>query len=192
MDCLKKHNCKVCKVKYVKTKPLQSVCGFECSLVLSKTKTKKEKSIKLIINDDKKTTKQKLDALKTKPELVKELQAVFNAYIRQRDYGNNCISCQKPILWGLGSTGGVCDAGHYLSIGSRPNLRFNEDNVNAQCKHCNNFLAGNVLEYRKGLISKIGLQKVEALECDQSVNKYSREDLKNMISKYKLKIKNKL
>ncbi len=174
--------CKVCKIDYKKSNSTQVVCSVLCAAKLQIIKR---------IAKDKKETKIKLDALKTKPQLTKELQKVFNAYIRQRDYGNNCISCDKTIDWESStSTGGVCDAGHYLSVGSRVHLRFNEDNVHAQCKYCNNYLAGNPASYRVGLIKKIGLDRVKALECNSTVNKHSTEHLKGMIDYYKLNIKN--
>ena len=43
-------------------------------------------------------------------------------------------------------------------------MRFEEDNVNSQCKHCNYFMSGNLLNYRKNLINKIGLERVERLD----------------------------
>lgn len=172
--------CKVCKSEYKKSNSTQSVCSVPCAIQLQNNKK---------IAKDKKETKLKLDALKTKPQLIKELQKVFNAYIRQRDYGNDCISCNEPIKWGVTITGGVCDAGHYLSVGARVNLRFNEDNVHAQCKYCNDRLAGNAGGYRIGLINKIGIDRVEALECNHSVNKYTHQHLKGMIDYYKLNLK---
>ena len=88
----------------------------------------------------------------------------FQRFIRLRDAfdGGNCISCGKYIQWDKG-----CDAGHYISRRHKVSL-FDEANCHAQCKYCNDYLHGNLLEYRKYLIRKIGLEKVEALEDNKN------------------------
>ena len=68
-------------------------------------------------------------------------------------------------------------------------MRFNEDNVHIQCATCNNYLSGNLIEYRKGLIKKIGVDKVEALENFNQSNKMTISEIKEKISLYKEKIK---
>ena len=75
-------------------------------------------------------------------------------------------------------------AGHYRSRGSAPHLRFNEDNVHAQRKQCNRYGSGNVVGYRLGLIERIGLEAVEALEADNAPRKYTAEDLKAIKADY--------
>jgi hypothetical protein len=122
---------------------------------------------------DKQETKLKLDALQTKPQLVKKAQVAFNAYIRAKDTGKPCISCDKP----LGDAPNTFDAGHYRSVGSAPHMRFVEDNVHGQCKHCNNWLVGNVVEYRKRLIERIGEHQLNLLESDSTLRKYTKEGL---------------
>ncbi len=112
---------------------------------------------------------------------LKALQTVFNAYIRQRDHALPCISC--------GTHKGQRHAGHYRSVGSTPELRFNEDNVHAQCATCNNHLHGNLIEYRKGLVDRIGLERVEALENFTGSSKMTVEEIKEKIQEYKEKIK---
>jgi hypothetical protein len=75
-------------------------------------------------------------------------------------------------------------AGHYMSVGARPELRFDENNVNAQCAPCNNHLSGNIVLYRKGLIAKIGLEAVEALEGPHEPKHYTVDDLKQIKADY--------
>ena len=176
----KKYKCKVCKTAYTKRNPWQSVCGdVSCAVtVATKSKAKRERL-------DRAEKKKKLAALARKPELVAKAQKAFNAYIRARDYGQPCICCGKPIAWGTASTGGVCDAGHYLSVGSRVNLRFNEANVHAQLKECNKYKSGNAANYRIGLIKRIGLAHVEVLERDHVERKYTKEALIAMAQDYK-------
>ena len=122
---------------------------------------------------EKKETKLKLDAMQTKPQLVKKAQTAFNAYIRARDKGKTCISCDTP----LGSEPNSYDAGHFRSVGSAAHMRFVEDQVHGQCKKCNRWLAGNVVEYRKRLLERIGLKRLEQIENDNVLRKYSKEAL---------------
>jgi hypothetical protein len=139
---------------------------------------------------ERKETKAKIKVLTdTKPKLTKAAQTAFNAYIRYRDIGQPCISCDSPIKWDSEATGGACDAGHWLSVGARVNLRFDEDNCHAQCKHCNNQLSGNTANYRIGLVKRIGIDRVEALECDHKLNHYTKDDLKEIEATYKQKLK---
>jgi hypothetical protein len=135
--------------------------------------------------EDRKKTREKLDAMRTKPQLVKVAQTAINAYIRARDADKPCISCGKPPSTETNQT----DAGHFRSVGSAPHMRFVEDNVHGQCKHCNQYLAGNVLAYRKGLIERIGLARVEQIEADQTVRKYTKEGLQEIARHYKAEAK---
>jgi hypothetical protein len=129
---------------------------------------------------DRKETRQKLDAMRTKPQLVKAAERAFNGFIRARDHGQPCISCGKPH----DPTPNAWDAGHYRSVGSAKHMQFVEDNVHGQCKHCNHRLAGNHVEYRLRLIARIGLAAVERIEADQTVRKYTKEGLQEIARHY--------
>lgn len=112
------------------------------------------------------------------PKLTKKAQEVFNKWVRDRDRENGCISCGAE----------VDHAGHYLSAGHHGHLRFNEMNVNGQCLRCNNFLHGNLINYRQGLVKKYGEDKVKMLEsCARNVGKHSRVELIGIIQTYKHK-----
>lgn len=69
------------------------------------------------------------------------------------------------------------DCSHYRSVGSAPHLRFHLHNAAAACVRCNRNLSGNIVELRKGMINRIGSEKIEAVECDQSVRKFTIEYL---------------
>ena len=161
---MKTKKCKVCKDTFQPARPLQTCCSPSCAMQLVKA---------VKVKKDKQETKLKLDALQTKPQLVKKAQAAFNSYVRARDTGKPCISCDKP----LGDTPNTFDAGHYRSVGSAPHMKFVEDNVHGQCKHCNNWLGGNVVEYRKRLIERIGERQLNLLESDSTLRKYTKEGL---------------
>jgi hypothetical protein len=167
--------CKNCKEKFEPKTFLQKYCfKDECMRVfVEKTKEKAWKEKKQKMQQD----------LETVQDYVKMAQIIFNKYIRLRDKGNVCISCQKPI-------NGVSHASHYLSAGGHSNVRFNEDNVWVSCYKCNVMLSGNQVEYRKALIKKIGIERVEWLEDNGSIErKFTKEELKEIMAEYKKKIK---
>ena len=183
----KSYKCKVCHEPYVKTQPMQKVCGWVCAVIEGGKVTAKAKKVKA--TKERKEDKATKEANKTKPQLTKVAQEAFNAYIRQRDYGKPCICCDKPIAWGSGATGGVCDAGHWLSVGARVNLRFNEDNCHAQLTVCNRHGAGRAVDYRIGLIKRIGVDRVDALESDSDPHKWTHEELIDIRARYVAKRK---
>ena len=132
--------------------------------------------------------------LKSRNDWVKEAQAEFNKFIRLRDASEPCISCGEvnpPMLHG-----GQWDCGHYLSVGSHPELRFEELNAYKQCKSCNGG-AGRYAgknrtvsqQYRENLIQKIGVSLVEWLEGPHDAKHYTIDDLKEITAKYKAKCK---
>lgn len=134
--------------------------------------------------------RRRREALKTIPELKKEAQAAFNAFIRARDANQPCICCGLPL--GAGEVGGAYDCGHYRSVGSADHLRYNELNAHAQRKQCNRWGAGRAVDYRIGLIARIGLEAVEALESSNDGHKWRREELIEIRDRYRAKTKMKL
>lgn len=139
----------------------------------------------------KREDRQKMEMLKTTSDLTKEAQKDFNRWIRLRDHDKPCVSCgdtNPPQL-----VGGQWDAGHYLSVGSHPELRFNEDNCHKQCKSCNGG-AGKYQRkkrsvddaYRAELIKRIGLERVEALEDRKyEPGKWSADELRAIRDDYR-------
>lgn len=132
-------------------------------------------------------TRRRKEAIKTIPDLIKEAQVAFNAFVRARDAEKPCICCGQPL--GAGDVGGAFDCGHYRSTGSAPHLRFHPDNAHAQRKVCNRWGAGRAVDYRLGLIQRIGLERVEALEADNAVCKWTRERLIAIRDTYRQKLK---
>lgn len=131
--------------------------------------------------------KARREAIKTIPKLIAEAQHAFNAFIRARDAGKPCICCGEAL--GEGDIGGAYDCGHYRSRGSASHLRFDERNAHAQRKQCNRYGGGRAVDYRIGLIGRIGLEAVEALEADNTPRKWLREDLIAIKATYKAKLK---
>jgi hypothetical protein len=163
-----------CGAKFIPARPMQCACSQPCAQAFV-AKANAKKAAKAAA-DDKRKTKAQLEALKTLPTLAKECEKEMNRWVRLRDWHLGCISCGKPF--NPDQIGGSCDAGHYRSKGSAKHLRFDERNLHGQCKHCNDYLAGNPTGYRRGLIVRIGPDEVEALEADQAPRKYTRQDLR--------------
>ena len=112
------------------------------------------------------------------PKLTEKAQKVFNSWIRKRDEGHKCISCNNP-----GN-----QAGHYFTVRGYSYLRFDERNVNIQCSGCNLYKYGNQAMYRIGLVQKLGEDVVKDLEYDavnNRIKKWSRSELLEIIEKYK-------
>jgi len=123
----------------------------------------------------KKETREAKATLKTRSDRMRDAQAAFNRYIRARDMGKPCICCGRSQ--GDIKHGGSVDAGHYRSRGSAPGLKFNLFNCHSQLAYCNRYLSGNAVGYRAGLIERIGLERVERLERDNSPRRFDAEYL---------------
>ncbi len=134
---------------------------------------------------ERKADNAKRQSMKSMGKLIAEAQTAFNFWVRTRDQlaGHACISSGKPLDW----TGNAVDAGHYRSRGSAPHLRFDERNCHAQTKQENRYASGNATGYRLGLIARLGLEVVDALECDQQPRKYTREQLIAIKTEYAAK-----
>lgn len=164
----KPKRCRQCDKEYMPYNPLQVVCSPACALEYN---SKKE------VN---KRVKEMKNELKDKKWYLAALTIVFNRYIVKRDSELPCISCgsYRANQW---------DCGHYYAAGNYSFLRFNEDNCNKQCNRpCNTDKSGNLTEYRKGLINKIGLERVKWLD-DNCHNKseLTIPEIKILIKKYK-------
>ena len=92
--------------------------------------------------------KQKKPGKKTdRQKLISKLDTVFSEFIRLRDCDDKgickCITCGDFDHWRK------VDAGHFVT---RDNMatRWEEENVHAQCQHCNRFKSGK--QYEHGLM----------------------------------------
>jgi len=166
--------CKNCKNKFEQVRFNQKFC-LEPECVRVWVESEKAKQWK-------KTKQKAKQDLMTLSDYLKLAQQVFNKFIRLRDKGNVCISCQKKPL--------KENAGHFFNANNHYNVRFNEDNVHLQCEHCNTYLSGNLLEYRKHIILKIGIERFNILEAEsKQTRKFTKDELKETINIYKKKIK---
>jgi hypothetical protein len=172
---MKDRKCKAraCGVVFLPQRMGQHACSPLCAIELARAKREQAETRKR--SDERKADRQKRESLKTRRDYINEAQHAFNRYVRLRDAARPCICCGRPLQ--SAGTGGLYDAGHYRSVGSAPHLRFEPDNCHGQTKQCNRYGAGRAVDYRLGLIERIGLARVEALEADQIPRKWSREEL---------------
>jgi len=168
--------CKICKQPFTPTySSLQATCVkpqclIEWGRMVERKKAKRE-------------IRQMRENIKSVSQYRRELQKVFNEFIRLRDRNEPCISCGKklPVKY---------DAGHFYSVGSYPNLRFNEDNVHGQCVECNQHRHGNLLEYAPRLTERIGFERASKLMVLRNEPlRLSLEEIKQLIEHYKCKVK---
>lgn len=106
-------------------------------------------------------------------KLKKKAEKVFHKWIVKRD-NYICYTCNKP-----GN-----QAGHYW----HNKLDFDERNLHCQCPACNLWKSGNLAEYGNRLLNEYGKEWMDKLYSDahQSLNKFDREELENIIEKYGL------
>jgi len=167
--------CKACKAEFKPMSSTHVACSIACSVAYVRAKKAQA---------ERKQDLQRRRALKTRSGYIKEAQVVFNAYIRARDAAKPCICCGKPLA--ADAVGGGFDCGHYRSVGSAPHLRFDPRNAHGQTKKCNRWGAGRAVDYRIGLIKRIGLAQVEELEADQSERHWSIPELILIRDRFKL------
>jgi len=179
----KKCRVETCGATFVPARLGQAVCSPACAMI--DAPRHEPKARKALADIERKDIKVRKEKLKTRGDHMREAQQAFNEYIRARDQaaGHLCISSGKPLDW----SGNAVDAGHYRSVGSAPHLRFDERNCHAQSKQDNRFLSGNAVDYRIGLIARIGQEAVDTLEADQAPRKYTVEDLKAIKTHYRAK-----
>ncbi len=173
--------CKSCREPFTPSLPLQSACGVQCAIAL--TNAASDKVRKMRAARERAEHRVAKEKIKSKGEHAKEAQTAFNAWIRLRDQGLPCISC--------GTTANVqYAAGHYRTVASCPELRFEPLNVHLQCnRNCNMAKSGSILEYRIELVKRIGQDKVDWLEGKHEPKRYTIEDLKAIKAEYRAKVR---
>jgi hypothetical protein len=135
-----------------------------------------------------------LNKPKKKPSvasLKRKAWILFSQYIRLRDClkttgtltHGKCITCGKLIPYDSG------DAGHFVSRRYNSTL-FDEKNCHLQCRYCNRYLNGNLLEYRRKIINLYGEGfDIQLEDKATEIKKYTPSELVKLIEELKNKIK---
>ncbi|AMS22128.1 hypothetical protein AYK59_19050 [Pseudomonas synxantha] len=196
----KPKKCRVatCRTSFVPARIGQAVCSPACAMI--DAPRHEPKARKALAQIERKDIKVRKEALKSRADHMKDAEKAVRDCRRtyELSIGSGCMSCgesQESILAAQGwKTGGAFDAGHFLGKGARPELRLEPTNIWLQCKACN---SGSYMHARKGytvsqgfragLIARIGLEAVEALEADHTPRKETVEQLKAITAEYRAK-----
>ena len=168
----KPKTCVCCGTSFTPQRPLARACSVPCAMTIGRAKTA-AKAAKVERAKDKETREK----LKTQADWDAEAQRAVNAFVRARDAGEPCISCDTP--WKP-----TFQAGHYRSRGSAKHLALDVRNINGQCVQCNMHKHSNAIEYRKGFIARYGSEFVEAIENDDTARHLSIDDKKAIRKEY--------
>lgn len=172
--------CRHCRNEFTPSKPLQVACSIPCALSLTRAKQERErKSVAAMERKEIRAAKQRL---KTRADYMREAQAAFNAWVRERDRDLPCISCGRFHQ-------GQWHAGHYRTVGGNPELRFHPLNCHRQCAPCNNHKSGDIVNYRINLVAKIGADRVAWLEGPHEPRRYTIDELKAITAEYRAKLR---
>lgn len=178
--------CSICRAPFQPRSMTHKACGPDCSQTLME-RDKRIKQSKAQ-RQERAQDKAKLEAMKPAKWWKAKAKTAMHLYVRTRDAGKPCASCDT-ILLQLGRPGGDYDAGHFRSVGSAKHLEFDERNVFGQCKHCNDHLKGNQLEYERRLRILKGDQFVDELRADNAGRHYKISEYQSIEQYYKDKLK---
>nr|WP_312141233.1 recombination protein NinG [Stutzerimonas nitrititolerans] len=165
-----------CRSEFVPARPLQTACSVACAIAL--TQATKARQSREQDKQERAARRAARERIKTKGDYLRETQAAFNEWIRERDRDLPCISCGRFHQ-------GQWHAGHYRTVGANPELRFNPLNVHKQCAPCNNHKSGDIVNYRINLVERIGADQVEWLEGPHEPQRYTIEELKAMKASFR-------
>lgn len=187
-----------CRAPFIPKQSFEKWCSPDCAVLIIKA-AESEKRL-AFEQRERREIKVRKEALRSHGWYVGEATKAVQGFRRlyELSIGSGCMSCGKDQAqvqaeqgW---KTGGAWDGGHYLSKGARPELRLVEQNIWLQCKGCNggsNKYArkGESVKngFRAGLIERIGLEAVDALEADHEPRKYSIPELKAIAAEYRAK-----
>ena len=171
--------CKACGGPFVRSRPMQVACCWECAQrVADRVRDREEARLVRLYAAQRKADRAKLRSLRPLRDFIADTQEACNRYVRLRDAGLPCISCQRFHE-------GQWHAGHYRSTAAAPELRFDLDNIHLQCAPCNMHKSGNLVEYRRYLLQRIGSPAVNRLEGPHPAQKWTREELVAMRDKFR-------
>lgn len=122
----------------------------------------------------------------TRQKLIKDLDNVFSRFVRMRASDESgfaeCFTCGKTARWK------EMDAGHFMGR-SAYSTRWDEQNVQIQCKRCNIFRHGEQYKFSLALDRQYGEGTSETLfRLSKQTRKFGTADLRLLIKEYKAKV----
>lgn len=180
--------CKHCRARTEKVgKVLHDDC-IEPWLVVynAKKQVKEAAKRKAAAKVDRAQTRARLREFDSIPKLIARAQISFNAFIRERDKDKGCFVCGRPFA---PVPGQVQHAGHVRTRGAAGHLRFTEDNCMGECEGCNGPRGAKPHQIKAGAIRRIGAERFEELENDNTPHKWTKDELRAIDATYKQKLK---
>jgi len=178
----KRRRCKICRewFQYRDFRIWWCCPEHGSQFAMQKRAFDREKEQKETAQQERRNTKIRKLSVKPLSYFHKQAQAAFNEYIRTRDAADPCISCGR-------FHDGQWHAGHFRTVKSSPETRYDEDGCHKQCMPCNHHLSGNIGEYKPRLIAKIGQEAFDRLMGAHELKKWTREELQELAARYRKK-----
>lgn len=200
---MRRKTCEACGESFEPSRAMQTVCSSRCEAIYSRAHLKTRKPLAgptapiaraaltrrtplarcspTVGGVRSRKSREPAKRVHGRRGLMRAAVAAFNAYIRERDAHLPCVSCG---CWHAAEW----HAGHYMSVGARSELRFDEANVHRQCANCNTTRAGHHRAYRATLMHRIGATEVERLEGLTSPRKWTEGELREITHAYTAKL----
>lgn len=165
--------CKICRAEFVRRSMSHKCCSAECAATWVAKENARKEARKA--RDERRQDAAARLNIKPMRYWLDKTQRDVNEYVRWRDHGLGCISCDKPATWG-----GQWHGSHFRSVGASPATRFNLWGINKACSQCNTHLSGNIANYRPRLIEKIGEDRYLWLMAQNGRAGYTRDYLERL------------
>jgi hypothetical protein len=176
---LRKCAVKSCRAPFEPRSTWAQACSPECAAIVAQQKREA---------DERKADKAKLIEMKPLKWWRKKAKTSMHSFVRVRDEGKPCASCDTLLLK-LGRMGGDYDAGHFRPVGLAKHLEFDIRNIWGQCKYCNDRLRGNFQAYEQRLRLREGDAFVDELLADNEPRHLKIHDYQEIEATYKAKLK---
>lgn len=167
-DRIKTTKCKHCPTRFIKFRMEQKTClNPDCLVKQGRIEAAKRQA--RMEREQRAEKKARLRELNPLQYWLKRAEKAVNAFIRERDKDQPCISCgtYDASTW---------HAGHWISVGASSALRYDQANIHKQCHQCNWYEGGKSTDYEARLPARIGQAEVDRLKYARRERKWTRED----------------
>jgi hypothetical protein len=131
-------------------------------------------------------TRKGIESESERDSLINDLDFIVSRYIRIRESDSTgkcqCYTCGKVDHWTK------LQAGHFIKR-AETILRWDVRNLRPQCVNCNCNLYGNIEAYESKLEEEQQGICDELRELAREVNKFTRDDLKELLINFRSKLK---
>jgi hypothetical protein len=160
---------------------MKEFCSVDCGYALSRHKQRQKWAREA--REYRKAEKASKAKITDQEGPAKSARMAVHGFIAVRDMDKPCIvhghNCQNADAG--------FDAGHFRSVGSAPELRFNTWNIHKQCRLSNRgahnrkrYRASVDRLYEAGLVERIGQERVDWLKGPHKPNQYRAKDFERI------------